>query len=240
MTSCYQEKWAFLLPAGLCYHQRARGHSHLLALEIYLIEISNDWLFTFPATVYKSFKISSQSFAACVHAQLCLTLWDPMDYSPPGSSGHGIFQARIVQWVAIFSSRNLPDPGIKLASLTSPALAGRFFTPESPGKPLICSKNCLKKSCLELLSPVFLFSVSEAHSKQFLTTTPPLKKIYQGQAWAPHFTCIFNTTDHFLLFDELSCIPSYLTPFLFLFSLILPSQSTFWIFALLPYCLILK
>ena len=140
--SCCQEKWgAFLLLAGLCYHHRARGHSHLLALEIYLIEISNDWLFTFPATMYKSFKFSSQSFAACVHAQLCLTLCDPMDYSPPGSSGHGIFQARIMEWVAIFSSGNLPDPGIKLASLMSPALAGMFFTPESPRKPLICSKT---------------------------------------------------------------------------------------------------
>ena len=127
--SCCQEKWgAFLLLAGLCYHHRARGHSHLLALEIYLIEVSSDWLFTFPATVYKSFKISSQSFAACVHAQLCLTLCNPMDYSPPGSSGHGIFQARIVDWVAIFSSGNLPDPGIKLASLLSPVLTGGFFT----------------------------------------------------------------------------------------------------------------
>ena len=140
--SCCQEKWgAFLLPVGLCYHHRARGHSHLLALEIYLIKISNDWFFTFPATVYKSFKISSQSFTVCVHAQLCLTLCDPMDYSPPGSSCHGIFQARIVEWVAIFSSGDLPNPEIKLASLMSPALAGRFFTPESPGKPLIYSKT---------------------------------------------------------------------------------------------------
>ena len=34
-------------------------------------------------------------------AQLCLTLWDPMDYSPPGSSVHGILQARILECVAI-------------------------------------------------------------------------------------------------------------------------------------------
>ena len=34
-------------------------------------------------------------------AQLCLTLRDPMDCSPPGSSVHGIFQARILEWVAI-------------------------------------------------------------------------------------------------------------------------------------------
>ena len=34
-------------------------------------------------------------------AQLCLTLQDPMDFSPPGSSIHGIFQARVLEWGAI-------------------------------------------------------------------------------------------------------------------------------------------
>ena len=37
--------------------------------------------------------------------QLCLTLCNPMDCSPLGSSVHGIFQARILEWVAISSSR---------------------------------------------------------------------------------------------------------------------------------------
>ena len=36
-------------------------------------------------------------------AQSCLTLCDPMDCSPPGSFVHGIFQARILEWVAISS-----------------------------------------------------------------------------------------------------------------------------------------
>ena len=44
------------------------------------------------------------------HVQLC----DPTYYSPPGSSVHGIFQARILEWVTI--SGDLPDPGIKLRS----------------------------------------------------------------------------------------------------------------------------
>ena len=38
-------------------------------------------------------------------AQSCLTLWDPMDCSPPGSSVHGILQARILEWVAMPPSR---------------------------------------------------------------------------------------------------------------------------------------
>ena len=38
-------------------------------------------------------------------AQSCLTLCDPMEYSPPGFSIHGIFQARIGEWVAMLSFR---------------------------------------------------------------------------------------------------------------------------------------
>ena len=37
--------------------------------------------------------------------QLCLTLCDPVDCSPPGSSVHGIFQAKVLDWVAISFSR---------------------------------------------------------------------------------------------------------------------------------------
>ena len=51
-----------------------------------------------------------------------------MDCSPPGCSVHGILQARILEWVAIRLPRDLPNPGIKPASLKVPALAGRFFT----------------------------------------------------------------------------------------------------------------
>ena len=47
-------------------------------------------------------------FLVCVHAkllQLCPILCDPMDCSPPGSSVRGILQARILEWVAMPSSR---------------------------------------------------------------------------------------------------------------------------------------
>ena len=47
-------------------------------------------------------------------AQLCPTLSDPMDCSPPGSSIHGIFQARVLEWGAIAFSRDLSYPRIKL------------------------------------------------------------------------------------------------------------------------------
>ena len=60
--------------------------------------------------------------------QSCPTLCNPMDHSPPGSSVRGILQARILEWVAMPSSRGFPDPGIEPASLISPALTGGFFT----------------------------------------------------------------------------------------------------------------
>ena len=45
--------------------------------------------------------------------QSCPTLCDPMDCSLPGSSVRGIFQAKILEWVAISFSGDLPNPGIE-------------------------------------------------------------------------------------------------------------------------------
>ena len=50
------------------------------------------------------------SDSACLVAQSRLTLSDPMDYSPPGSSVHGVLQARILEWVAMPSSRGSSRP----------------------------------------------------------------------------------------------------------------------------------
>ena len=65
----------------------------------------------------------------CVHAKLlqsCPTVCDPMDYSLPGSlSVHGIFQARILEWLPIAYSRGFSQPRDQTLS---PALADGFFT----------------------------------------------------------------------------------------------------------------
>ena len=50
-------------------------------------------------------RLSPRIFVNMLASQLCLTLCDPMDCSPPGSSVHRIFQVRILEWVAIPSSR---------------------------------------------------------------------------------------------------------------------------------------
>ena len=68
---------------------------------------------------------------ACMRVQLfqsCPKLCNPMHCSPPGSSVHGIFQAKILKWVAMPSPGHLVYPGNKPLSLMSPASAGRFFT----------------------------------------------------------------------------------------------------------------
>ena len=66
----------------------------------------------------------------CVCGQLCLTLCDPMDCSPQGSSVHGISQARILEWVAISFSRGSSWP---MDQTCVSCIAGRFFTTEPPG-----------------------------------------------------------------------------------------------------------
>ena len=58
-------------------------------------------------------------------AQSCLTLYDPMDCSPPSSSVRGIFQARTLEWIAIPFSRGSSQPEIKPKSSRT---ADRFLT----------------------------------------------------------------------------------------------------------------
>ena len=58
-------------------------------------------------------------------AQLCLTLCDPVDYKPPGSSVHEVLQARILEWVAIPFSRGSSWPRDQTQVS---CIAGRFFT----------------------------------------------------------------------------------------------------------------
>ena len=66
--------------------------------------------------------------------QLYPILSDPMDCSPPGSFVRGILQERMLEWVVCPSPGDLLNPGIELASLMSPALAGGFFTTSATWK----------------------------------------------------------------------------------------------------------
>ena len=68
----------------------------------------------------------------CLVPKFCPTLCDPMDYSPPGSSGHEISRQEDWRGLSFPSPGDLPHPRIKPTSL---ALADGLFTTEPPGKP---------------------------------------------------------------------------------------------------------
>ena len=101
--------------------------------------LSHVWLFAIPWTVACQASLLTAEAAiswapnVCVCAQSCLTLCNPMDCSLPGFSVCGIFQARILEWVAISYSRESFQPRIEPMSPASPALAGGFFTTAPPG-----------------------------------------------------------------------------------------------------------
>ena len=66
--------------------------------------------------------------------QLFLTLCNSKGYSPPGSSVHGILQARILEWVAIPFPGDLPNPEIKPGSSALQAVSLSSEPPEKPRK----------------------------------------------------------------------------------------------------------
>ena len=83
-------------------------------------------------TIIASHQIFSVIYHFCVWVlvtQSGPTLWGPMDCSPPGSSDHGILQARILEWIVIPFSRGSSWP-------RSPALQVDSLLSEPPGKPL--------------------------------------------------------------------------------------------------------
>ena len=99
--------------------------------------------------------------SACMSAklpQLCPTVWDPMDCSPPDSV-HGIFQARILEWVAISYSRGSSRPRV---ILNSPSDNSNIPTMSGPDACSV-SSNCAY--CL-LVCLVILFLITGHSGKQ--------------------------------------------------------------------------
>ena len=88
-------------------------------------------------------------YLICVHAkllELCLTVWSSMNYSPPGSSIHGILQARILEWIAMTCSRL--SPWLKHQThISYDSCFGRqvFFTISTTWEALYFIHECKKK-----------------------------------------------------------------------------------------------
>jgi len=103
-----------------------------------------------------------------------------MDCSSPGSSVHGIFQTRILEWLPFPTPGDLPDPGIKPASVAS---AGGFFTTAPPGKPQLLL-------LLAIIGPVFSnLSLSwqprEVKRVQYLLCPHLAKRYWKGTSPSP-------------------------------------------------------
>ena len=109
----------------------------------------------------------------CVYSvtQLCLTLCDPMDCSPPRSSVRGILQARTLEWVAISSSRGSSWPRDRTRVSFVSCTAGGFFTTESLDKPTPCIYCRTKGTHCYILS-CRCENILTLHSSLFSTRCP--------------------------------------------------------------------
>ena len=93
---------------------------------------------------------------AVLRCSVCPTLCDPVDNNLPGSTVHGILQAKILEPVAISSPGDLPNPGIKLRS---PALREDSLLSEAPGKPSLEGKCLITRKIFHILNwNVLLFT----------------------------------------------------------------------------------
>ena len=95
----------------------------------------------------------------CVRAkslQSCLTLCDPADCSPPGSSIHGILQARILEWVSVTSSRgSSPTQGSNPSLLHILHWQAGSLPLAPPGKPTNVNRfSSVAQSCPSLCDPM--------------------------------------------------------------------------------------
>ena len=105
-------------------------------------------------------------YCACEYAQSCPTLCSPLDCNPPGSSVHGMFQAKILELAAISYSRGSSWPRDLTCISVFSVLAGEFFTPVPPGKPL-------------LVTLIFIVNLYQCKSSNFVPS-----QNYFGSFWS--------------------------------------------------------
>ena len=110
-----------------------------------------------------------------------------MACSPPGSSVHGIFQARILKWVAFSLPGDLPSPGINPAS---PALAGGFFTTAPSGNISITSPLSFPLTSPSHLSRSSQSTLSVLCSSYTNKIGVHFKKCFQGNFCSNFYVCM--------------------------------------------------
>ena len=117
--------------------------SVLLLLKLSLSLPFINRIIMFPGVVY-----------VCMHLQSCLTLCNPMDYSLPGSSVHEIFQARILEWIAILYSRG--------------SFQSRDRTCVSCVSCISCTGSLILYNCATWEALLMLYSLATRNSLSFL------------------------------------------------------------------------
>ena len=103
----------------------------------------------------------------CLVTKSCPTLCDPVDYSPSGSSVHGVLQARILEWIVMSSSggSSLPGDWTHVS-----CLAGRFFTTEALGNhPHTLTFLSLS---LSLSLYIYIYIYTHTHTHTYICTHP--------------------------------------------------------------------
>ena len=102
------------------------------------------WKINSRKTAYEwIFKVRMRVCVCAKSLQSCLTLCDPMDIAHQAPLSMGILQVRMLEWVAMPSSRGSSWPGVESPSLMSPVLAVGFFTTSATWEARMCRSVCL-------------------------------------------------------------------------------------------------
>ena len=130
-----------------------------------LLRLSSETCRKLPRGAHSKIKTESEV------TQLCPTLCDPLDYSLQGSSIHGIFQARVLEWVAISFSRGSfwPRDWTQVSSIASKMI----LPSEPPGKQKAASR-CKFQDRIYLISFELVKTVLRTRVRLFPTSGEPL------------------------------------------------------------------
>ena len=145
--------------------------------------------------------VSSTHADQRLHAKLlqsCLTLRDPVDCSLPASSVSGIFQARILKWVAISFSRGSSQPRDQTCIS---CITGRFFTAELPGKPHAHQSQWQKPVSTYQCQPL---GFCTGKISKFCLPRHIIGKTITSELWGIDFDCLRDCRSSKLLEPEVS------------------------------------
>ena len=142
--------------------------------------------------LYTTFQKHKTIICAYVHAkslQSCPALRNSMHCNPPGSSVHGILQAKILEWIAMPSSRGSSQPRDQTCASCSCYIAGGFFTTEPLGKPkTVTASICSMLHLVTAYIPGVFWLIDlkkNLPSQVLFFPTLPVKKV--GSRWLSKF-----------------------------------------------------